>query len=57
MPELSGTKRNLKRKITDLDAEDERVESTIEEFEHEDKLKPYYTGEQGNLKIVLEKIK
>ena len=57
MPDLNTTKRqSKKRKAADLEAEDDRVESTIEDFEHEDKLRPYYTGEQGAQRIILEDI-
>ena len=57
MPDLNTTKRQgKKRKAADLEAEDDRVESTIEDFEHEDKLKPYYTGEQGAQRIILDDI-
>ena len=48
MPDLASAKRqSKKRKITDLEIEDDRIEPSIEDFEHEDFLKPYYSGEAG----------
>jgi hypothetical protein len=49
MPELASQKRaGKKRKLADLEAEDARVESLAEEFEHEEQLAPFYSDNKGD---------
>jgi len=59
MPELAPQKRaGKKRKLADLEAEDARVESLVEEFEHEEQLAPFYSddGGDGQKRISLDDI-
>ena len=49
MPELAPQKRaGKKRKLADLEAEDVRAESLVEEFEHEEHLAPFYSKDKSD---------
>ena len=57
MPELAIQKRaGKKRKLADVEAEDARAESLIEEFEHEEQLASFYSGDAGQKRIRLDEI-
>ena len=57
MPELATQKRaGKKRKLADVEAEDARAESLIEEFEHEEQLESFYSGDSGHKRIRLDEI-
>ena len=57
MPELAIQKRaGKKRKLADVEAEDARAESLIEEFEYEEQLASFYSGDAGQKRIRLDEI-